>query len=621
MRDLTEFSAEVNSYKLLSETKNGTTGIYPQWGENDKQFKSMMEFQTLVLRYVKTKSNNQNKTLKNYIRCMYILRDFSRRFMKVHRKFKDWRMFAQLSGEHFAHCMYFVKDCVLFDNARKCINIIVRNPYTVASRTFNDVDDFTSYKMSYPWIVAKLAVDRKNYAWGNNNAYRQSIHSIRDRTANYLHVKRSAMRKLNSFYGEYDDGEVVTKTDFVILRDHGRLWRGKIPFYGDNWLKYIYSDKLRKFEENLNKGKKPSSIILSKFEQRALQLIVHKQVKYTGLGLIDSGYSVSSYWELPASSSEATCIPSIGFLRMYNQQWAFSCQQIKANLPFYTYRAGHFNQIHMHAFSQCRFFATAKIDEGGGDNGSDGGNNRRIYDDNDRDKDKWTEKFFAPGSIVLDNESESWVLNNCRVRYSNNGTIVSLYPIKARGTVAASKKMGMMVQEYEMFSGLTIVEYLLLDFINRALFSYIEVDNKTGRTCRYYTSFGQDGSVIPFKEKGIITVEAKDSDEFLKSTSLCNPQDVDAFFAKGQVPVKFSRFFADCKINYVFDLDDPPYHISILSFDEMINVPEQMTVNEVKYKFDEEYNQYVKRSTIKAQSYADLNYSYFGEIYAGSYKK
>lgn len=51
---------------------------------------------------------------------------------------------------------------------------------------------------------------------------------------------------------------------------------------------------------------------------------MHTQVKYTYFGLFGPGVTVPSFWLWPRTLTGLVAIPSIGFLRMYEQRYSWS---------------------------------------------------------------------------------------------------------------------------------------------------------------------------------------------------------------------------------------------------------------------------------------------------------
>lgn len=184
---------------------------------------------------------------------------------------------------------------------------------------------------------------------------------------------------------------------------------------------------------------------------------------------------------------------------------------MKEDMPFYTYRPGEFNLVHMHTFSQNRMFILLGDD-----------------DVNLRDT-------FQPGSIVLDDENEEWILNNC-VCYRETGNLIALYPIRASGAVMATHSVGVVVQRYEMIRGLYIEEWILLDSYNKRVYLHTTVRNVTYRSATYYTSSKIGETVLRIPPHRTLTVNAFADFDDLRLTSrlLCHPMDIQAFFGQSQ---------------------------------------------------------------------------------------
>lgn len=230
--------------------------------------------------------------------------------------------------------------------------------------------------------------------------------------------------------------------------------QGRIPFYGDLWHRYVYIRNVRKMDDRVDR------MVADMPDFACLRLLVHTQVRYTCFGLFGPGVVIPSFWLCPFTEVGLAVILSIGLLRMYEQRYSWSCRIMNEDMPFYTHRPGQFDPLHMHMFSQNRMFVL-------------------LGDD-----DVASRTHFQPGCIVL---------NNCDVAHEVDD-LIALYPLRASGTVMAIRSIDVMVQLYEMFRGLLVEEWVLLDQYNKRVYLHTTVRNDTDRTATYYTSSRRYGA-------------------------------------------------------------------------------------------------------------------------------
>lgn len=525
-------------------------GMFDNWYSDDKSYFGMFTFLREVLRYAATDSNNSTDTVDAYVRSVNILRDFAMRFTDALDRdidrMDDWRLFYCDATMHFSQCMYFVRDKQLNDISESCMRRLISDPYTLnAGHCPDKPDDVTAYRLAFAWIIANLAkgaqLADKNGPFVNGS-YIAMTKTLRDRGESLI---------------QYYFPQTLRSSEVVKLRDHGRLLGGKRPFYGDYWNKFVFSNKLRSCDPSLNRV----------MDLAQLDIFAHTQVKYSSIGLFGNGTYLHNHWLWPKTRLGLACVPSIGFLRMYNQRYAFAMRMMKSTLPFYTYRAGSFNSYNMHTFSQMRMYG-------------------QLGDDS------LAKQRYQPGSLVLEGETEEWVLSNCRAVYDEND-MISLYPINAAGTVMASLNVGMMVQRYEMFKGLHIEEFVLLDYRHGRAYLYIRVDNRTGKALAYYTSTDEKDLPRRFDRSGVVQSEVDFDDIKYRTIVLCNPITLNSFLAQTNETLMFESYLDGGHIYYQLDAEDGSYDVSVITRDDMIHIPATVKVRDRTYNFNAKYNQYV----------------------------
>lgn len=530
------------------------TGLYDDWLITPKSYRDMFVFQNEILRFVATDSNNAIGTIDAYVRCVAVSRDFAQRFLHAVRTGTprvvgyDWRAFVITALEHFARCLYFAKDASVRNVSVRCFDAIARDPYDLYGRSFERVDPMTAYRAANAWILTKRTIGRGN--WGNNENYRRMLMTLAEKSS----------PSQQWLYYEPPKIDTVTR-----LRDGGRLLQGRVPFYGDLWHRYVYIRNVRKMDDRVD------TLVESMNEFACLRLLVHTQVRYASFGLFGPGLVVPSYWLWPSTEVGLAVIPSIGFLRMYEQRYSWCCRIFKKEMPYYTYRTGRFDPINMHVFSQNRMFVLLG------------------------DEDIASRAGYQPGCIVVDNETERWVLEHS-VASHEAGDMIALYPLRASGTVMATRSIGVMVQRYEMFRDLVVDEWVLLDRENKRMYTHVTIRNDTDRAVSYYTSSRVEGTVrrIPAGSTMTVYAYADFDDSQLTSRILCKPMDIQAFFGQSQEESVYTSFLDDGKIYYHLSAEDGPDHVYAISRDDMVDIPEKFTVRGRNYAYDVGLNQYVK---------------------------
>lgn len=390
------------------------------------------------------------------------------------------------------------------DAARSSLLKIMRDPYDVAGKSSDSVDSITAYRLANVWILACRAERRRN--WRSNSNYRLMLTTLKDKVV---------PREQWLYY------EPLRIDAFVRLRDSGRLLQGRMPFYGDLWQHYVYIRNVRKMDvDTLVGGHTPDFACLG--------LLLHTQVRYTCFGMFGPGVEIPSFWLWPRTRVGLLAIPSIGFLRMYEQRYSWSCRIMKEDMPFYAYRPGQFNLVHMHTFSQHRMFVL-------------------LGDD-----DVASTATFQPGSLVLDDENEEWVLNNCAV-YREAGDMIALYLLRASGAVMATHSVSVVVQRYEMFRGLYVEEWILLDSYNKRVYVHCTIRNITNRSATYYTStkIGDTVHRIPPGRTFTVYSYADFDDARMTTRLLCRPMDIQAFFGQSQEETLYTSFLENGRVYYV----------------------------------------------------------------------
>lgn len=547
LTSLNEESPLMRDYVLLTDDGGERgTALWDKWWYDVDDFMRMFAFQGDVLRFVATKSNNSIGKIDSYVRSVAIVRDFGVRFAAATLRIRDWRLYVTMSAAHFARCLFYVDDRSVREIARTSLNKVMRDPYDVSGR--DSIDPITAYRLSNVWILTCRAEHVKN--WRDNANYRAVLSTLTDKIG---------QRNQWLYY------EPLAVDAIVKLRDGGRLLQGRIPFYGDLWHRYVYIRNVRKMDDEVN------GLVSRTSDFECLKFVVHTQVKYTCFGLFGPGVVVPSHWLWPQTLTGLIAIPSIGLLRMYEQRYSWSCRIMKEDMPFYTYRPGNFNLIHMHSFSQNRMFV--------------------LLGDNDAA----SSTVFQPGAIVLDGENEQWVLDNCTC-YREAGDLIALYPIRASGAVLSSHSVGVAVQRYEMFRGLYVEEWILLDVYNKRAYMHTTVSNMTDRSVTYYTSSKVGDTVQRILPKRTMTVYAfaDFDDPRLTTRLLCHPMDIQAFFGQSQEATLYTSFLENGRVYYALSAEDEINHAYIIARDDMVDIGPRLRVGGMDYRFETEYNQYVR---------------------------
>lgn len=187
------------------------------------------------------------------------------------------------------------------------------------------------------------------------------------------------------------------------------------------------------------------------------------------------------------------------------------------------------------------------------------------------------------------------MLANGRVKHEG-GDMNGLYPLRASSTVMCSTSAGILIQRYEIFRGLLIEEWLLLEKNHNHMYLHITINNRTDCWCTVYTSGFRAGDKrrVPAGEQATIYAFADYDDQVLHTRLLYKPMQLDAFIAESQEPIVYTSFLEDGCLYYALSAEDATRHVYIISRDNMLEMPSELTCRGRKYAFSADYNQYVQ---------------------------
>lgn len=586
LKPVSNLTFESNDYKFLPQL---STGIYVYWRENLNDYLAIFSFLSRIVRYVTTEKNNDLTTINEYTLSLKILRDFAFRFFRelpnIIESSKDRTSRLVTAYDFFSTCAYHVDNDEIRFACLRCVRSMAEEPDKSYDRT---LDDVTVCRMLVPWLTWNLTLNTferltEKYISLLNRFVRHKI--IRSPSA----FERD--RKDNSV--ALNDTEDVINLQTTIVRDRGRFYFGAIPFYTDIWFRYTYGlDAVRLYDElkacsnnedqndNLDAtivSPSQSSSELNFFDLDTLTTIVHKQVKFTAIGLIGRGdIGIPRHWTLPKTRYGVECIPSIGYLRAFAYNYAFDMRIVKSKIPFYVYNEGEFNINTMHAITQRRDFYRP--------NGPGPRND-----------------IIPIGSVTIDDANETWMRRNCgrvRCRLSTRSRkkITCLYPVKSEGFVAAVDTLGIAIQTYEMFRGLVVCEYVLMDYRNNRLYVYVDITNNTNKRVQYHVASVDSigGQITHLVNDRVVVYSYRDPDDpALISRLLCEPMTLNDFLTRSDAMIKHSRFYWKGRMTYVTEIETSTTRELIYSTNDMVYVPHRINVRGVTYTFDSKRNQYV----------------------------
>lgn len=149
-----------------------------------------------------------------------------------------------------------------------------------------------------------------------------------------------------------------SETDVMIALDGGRARYGFLPCYEESWERLAHGgsdaidtyERLRRESAIDGRREKPTRSSSNNFTmyadrlRRTFRVLVHKRTPYTSTGLIGDGRKVPRHWILSSTRHGIACIPSLGYLRAFDDRYAFDCRVLSTLVPFYAYPDDKFSK-------------------------------------------------------------------------------------------------------------------------------------------------------------------------------------------------------------------------------------------------------------------------------------